>query len=82
MDKDVRKPDVGFTIVTGDRGFQQVRLDFLGSRRAVDVINPHVLSRKNEWSGERESIDSVLRRRCRRSLSTEPKILSPLMLCR
>lgn len=77
MDKDIKKRDIGFTIVTGDRGFQQVRLDFLGSRRAVEVINPHMLSRKNGLYRERESIDSVLRRHCRRAQSSEPKLRHP-----
>ena len=78
MDKDIKKRDIGFTIVTGDRGFQQVRMDFLGSRRAVEIINPHSLNRRNGMHGYRESIDSVLRRHCRRAQSSEPKLRNPL----
>lgn len=68
MDKDIKKRDIGFTIVTGDRGFHQVQEDFKWAKRSVNVINPHILNR-NPYG-----IDDAIRSQCRRSQSVEPKL--------
>lgn len=78
MDKDIKNRDIGFTIVTGDRGFNQVKMDFLGTKRQIEIVNPHKLNRNRGQFGNGDNIDAALRRHCRRSRSTEPIVRSPI----
>ena len=79
MDKDIKNRDIGFTIVTGDRGFNQVKMDFLGTARQIEIVNPHKLNRNRGQFGNGDNIDAALRRHCRRSRSTEPIVRSPIV---
>ena len=76
LDLILKDENIGFTIISGDRGFGQVKMSMKACKRRIQIIDPH-----RDGYGNRGGMDTVLRRHCRRSLSCEPKMRSAVVRC-